>query len=60
MAKQKPRLNRDGLPIDKNDWLPQDWQDLHEAIEKVKRNVARRHMNDDHEREAERNRPEQP
>lgn len=37
------RLSRDGLPVDARDWQYEDWQDLHEAIEKVKRNVARRH-----------------
>lgn len=41
--KTKQQLNRDGLPIDARDWTEADWQDLHEAIEKVKRNVARRH-----------------
>lgn len=43
----KKKLNCDGLPIDKNDWTTQDWQDLHEAVERVKRNIARRHANDD-------------
>lgn len=41
MKDRKPRLTVDGLPIDARDWLVQDWIDLHEAIEKVKRNVAR-------------------
>lgn len=43
----KPHLNRDGLPIDGRDWLPQDWQDLHEAIEKAKRLIRERHANDE-------------
>jgi hypothetical protein len=42
--KHKPkRLSHDGLPIDSRDWTEADWQDLHEAIERVKRNVSQRH-----------------
>lgn len=41
--KEKRRLSPDGLPIDARDWTEADWQDLHEAIERVKRNVAARH-----------------
>lgn len=33
---RRKRLNRDGLPVDATD--------LHEAVEKVKRNVAKRHQ----------------
>lgn len=38
-----PKLTRDGLPVDANDWTAADWQDLHEAIEAVKRKVRARH-----------------
>jgi hypothetical protein len=41
--KKVRRLNVDGLPIDAKDWTEADWRDLHEAIERVKRNVAARH-----------------
>lgn len=37
------RLNRDGLPVDAREWTAADWQDLHEAIEGVKRKVKARH-----------------
>lgn len=37
------RLNRDGLPIDGKDWTEDDWRDLHNAIETIKRKVAKRH-----------------
>ncbi len=38
-----PRLTPDGLPIDAREWTRADWQDLHEAMEKVKRIVGKRH-----------------
>ena len=31
------------LPVDANEWTVEDWRDLHEAIEQVKRRVAERH-----------------
>lgn len=37
------RITRDGLPVEANNWAAQDWQDLHEAIERVKARVAARH-----------------
>jgi hypothetical protein len=37
------KLTRDGLPVDGIDWTAADWQDLHEAVEKVKRLVSSRH-----------------
>jgi hypothetical protein len=37
------RLSEDGLPVDARDWTAADWQDLHEAIEKVRCLVAERH-----------------
>lgn len=40
---KKRTLSRDGLPIDAKAWTREDWQDLHEAIERVKRNVRERH-----------------
>jgi len=48
---RKPRLNRDGLPIDGRDWIPADWQDLHEAMEAAKRTIKERHANDDDPKE---------
>jgi hypothetical protein len=44
--KQKRRLRKfsaDGLPIDAREWTAADWRTLHEAVEKVKRDVAARH-----------------
>ena len=38
-----PKLTKDGLPVDAKDWTAADWQDLHEAMESVKRKVAKRH-----------------
>lgn len=44
-SKDRPKkLNRDGLPVDARDWTEADWRELHEAIERIKRNVARRHQ----------------
>ncbi len=37
------RFTQDGLPRDKNDWTEDDWRDLHEALESVKRKVKERH-----------------
>jgi hypothetical protein len=45
----KKRLTPDGLPRDGRDWQEQDWRDLHNAIEEVKKKVSERHA-----------RPEQP
>lgn len=44
MKKPKSKkLNRDGLPLDARDWTEADWRELHEAIKRIKRNVAARH-----------------
>jgi len=40
------RLSRDGLPVDAKDWTRTDWQDLHEAMERAKRAIAKRHSED--------------
>lgn len=40
----KQRLSTDRLPIDGKEWTVQGWKDLHEAIEKVKLKVRRRHQ----------------
>lgn len=37
------KLSRDGLPIDPEDWIMQDWQDLHDAIKEVTEKIAARH-----------------
>ena len=41
--KERRSLSVDGMPIDAKLWTEQDWRDLHEAIEAVKRKVAARH-----------------
>ena len=46
---RKPRLTEDGLPRDGREWLPADWQDLHEAMEEAKRLIRERHANDERE-----------
>ncbi len=43
MKDRKPRLTRDGLPVDPREWTVTDWKDLHEAVEKVRRLIAARH-----------------
>jgi hypothetical protein len=40
---KRKKQSDDGLPIDAKEWTRADWQDLHEAIEGVKRKVAKRH-----------------
>jgi hypothetical protein len=42
MSKAK-KLSRDGLPVDPKEWTKADWQDLHEAMEKAKRLISKRH-----------------
>jgi hypothetical protein len=41
--KARRRLSPDGLPIDKNAWLVEDWRSLHVAIGQAKREIAERH-----------------
>lgn len=41
--KKSERKSADGLPIDAKEWVRADWQDLHEAMENVKRKVSERH-----------------
>jgi Trm5-related predicted tRNA methylase len=49
---QKKRLRRehakrftaDGLPRDAREWTEADWRDLHDAMERVKENVRKRHQ----------------
>lgn len=48
MRKGENKLNRDGLPIDARDWTEADWQDLHEAIERIKQRIAERHRRANH------------
>lgn len=50
----KPKLNRDGLPIDRRDWTEEDWKDLHEAIEQAKDRIAKRHENQTNDTQVER------
>ncbi len=40
------RFDADGLPRDQNDWLEEDWKDLHDAMEWVKKRVAERHKHE--------------
>jgi hypothetical protein len=37
------RFTEDGLPKDGREWTVDDWRDLHEAMETVKRKVSERH-----------------
>jgi len=43
MVRRHVRLSRDGLPVDPRDWTRADWQDLHNAMEKAKRAIRKRH-----------------
>lgn len=38
------RWTEDGLPRDDKDWTEEDWKDLHEGIEAIKRKIAERHQ----------------
>jgi hypothetical protein len=42
MSKPK-KLDRNGVPVDRNQWTEQDWQDLNEAVEATRRKIAARH-----------------
>lgn len=37
------KLDRDGVPIDPNDWTYEDWKDLHFGIIAIKAKIAARH-----------------
>ncbi len=43
MRERKVRLDRDGVPIDPNDWTVEDWRTLHEGIKLIKAIIAERH-----------------
>lgn len=49
MKSKSARLRHDnrwtgcGLPRDAKEWTEADWRDLHEAIETIKQQVAKRH-----------------
>lgn len=40
----KPVRLKDGVPVDPKDWTPEDWKDLHQAIEAVKDKIRKRHL----------------
>ncbi len=44
---KRKKLSPNGLPINSNDWTYEDWRDLHNAIETVKRKVGERHAKGD-------------
>ncbi len=54
--KQKHRLSPDGLPVDAKEWTHADWQDLHNAMEKVKALISNRHKEKTDEPRTETNR----
>lgn len=41
--RERRRLSPDGLPVDAREWNADDWRDLHEAMETVRRLVGDRH-----------------
>ncbi len=43
MTQRKVRLDKDGVPIDPNDWTVEDWRTLHEGITMIKAIIAGRH-----------------
>ena len=45
-AKHAVKMSREGLPVDPREWTRSDWQDLHEAMERAKRAIAKRHAKD--------------
>lgn len=36
---ERRKLSPDGLPIDPREWLAEDWRDLHEAFEQIKKRI---------------------
>ncbi len=44
-TERKVRLDRDGVPVDPNDWTAEDWRTLHEGITLIKAIIAERHRN---------------
>jgi hypothetical protein len=44
---ERRKRSPDGLPVDAREWTVADWQVLHEAMEAVKRKVAKRHERPD-------------
>lgn len=40
---QSVRLNKRGIPVEANDWTDEDWLDLHRAMKRVIRKIAKRH-----------------
>ncbi len=52
VRKRKVQLDRDGVPIDPNDWTVEDWRTLHEGIILIKAIIAEHHrVASSHERE---------
>jgi hypothetical protein len=45
IVRRPVKVSRDGIPVDSQDWTAQDWSDLHKAIEKAKKAIAKRHKN---------------
>ena len=43
VVRRAVKLDRDGIPIDARDWTTADWQDLHNAIERAKNAIRKRH-----------------
>lgn len=43
VVRRAVKLSRDGIPIDARDWTAADWQDLHNAIERAKNAIRKRH-----------------
>lgn len=37
------KLDRDGVPVDPNDWTVDDWRDLHFGMIAIKASIAERH-----------------
>ena len=37
------KYTEDGLPRDSNEWTEEDWRDLHNALETIKKKVGQRH-----------------
>lgn len=42
-AGKRVRLDKNGVPIDVNDWTDADWLDLHQTMRRLIRRIARRH-----------------
>jgi hypothetical protein len=42
-ASTRPKLDKDGVPEDPNDWTAEDWFDLLKGMKRIKAKISKRH-----------------